>query len=67
VVTDNAGNSIVSEATVYLKIEVVPEGYLYNGASTAADPTTLDGAREIKQAEKTPTLSAQNFLWKIFL
>ncbi|KKN90091.1 hypothetical protein LCGC14_0232040 [marine sediment metagenome] len=64
---DEAGVEVTSSSVVYVDRDVVTRGYLYNGTSTAADPTTVDGAREIRRFEKCPTVSAKDFERKALL
>ncbi len=53
---DSQGREVRSAARVYVDQDVSLGGYLYNGVSTTSDPTTVDGAQEIKDFKKTPTL-----------
>ena len=61
------GEEVVSDAIVYLSSDVVVEDFLFNGISTAADPTTLAAARQVRQFNKTPDLRNNNQMRKAFL
>ena len=54
--TDRAGEVQVSRAVVYLPEDVSIGDYIYLGESSAADPTTVDGAYEVRQFQKVPNL-----------
>lgn len=68
-VVDSHGNDYTSNAQVYLDTDVQPElgAYLYRGASVAADPTGLDGARVIMRVDSIPDLHAIKQVNKAYL
>ena len=57
---DSAGKEVLSQAVVWCDTDVALEGYLYLGTSTETDPSTLDGAFEIRQWEKTLSVKARS-------
>jgi phenylalanyl-tRNA synthetase beta subunit len=57
----------LSHAVVYLNQDIEIGGYLYLGTSTAVDPGTVDGAREIRAFNKIPNVKATKFLRKAWL
>ncbi len=61
------GIEVRSNAIVYLKEDAALGDWLFLGSSTAVDPTTIDGAREVRNFEKIPTLRAKNFARKAML
>lgn len=65
-ITDSAGREKVSNAIVYLSSQVVVNGYLYEGESTASDPLSV-GAFEIIRFDRVPSLNARDFENKAFL
>jgi len=81
VVVDNKGAEITSRALVFVTQDVQEEGMLYHGTledlydSNATDssvgevnnPMTIDGAYIIKRFQKTPSLSGDGFLRKVYL
>jgi hypothetical protein len=62
-----AGEEDVSEAIVYISSDVAVADYLFEGVSTAADPTLVAEARQIKQFHKTPNLRHLSHDRKAFL
>lgn len=64
---DKDGREAQSSAQVFVGSDVAVEGYLYLGASSAADPRTVAGSREIRAFEKIPNLKASEFLRRAFL
>ena len=64
---DPEGRESVSQAIVYTDTDVSLGGFLYNGTSTASDPNSVDGAREIRNFSKTPNLKANQFERKVIL
>ncbi len=59
--TDLKGSEFRSLAIIYLESDVVVEGWLFNGESSATDPRTVDGAREIRLFRKIPDIDACEF------
>ena len=51
---DDDGDEFTSMARVYLDRSVRVGGFLYLGASSAADPKSVEGAYEIRMAASTP-------------
>jgi len=64
---DPDGRELVSSTVVYTDQEVEVRGYLYLGTSAASDPTTVDGAREIRNVGLSPSLDATQTLHKAWL
>lgn len=56
-----------SSAVVYPAQELEKKGYLYLGVSVEADPTDVDGAREIRQKGSSPALKNDRTLHKVWL
>jgi hypothetical protein len=54
--SNEQGEILVSQAVVFVPQDVVVGGYLYLGTSTAPDPTSVDGAYEIRRMIKIPDL-----------
>lgn len=54
--SDDRGEVQVSRAVVYVSREVEIGGYLYLGMSVVTDPTTVDGAFQIRQTLSIPDL-----------
>ena len=65
--TDPQGREIRSQAIVYTARDVVIDGYLYLGVTSSSDPTTISGAKEIKNFSKSPTLKVTGFERKAIL
>ncbi len=53
---DSQGEEVTSNALVYLASDVEIGDYIFEGASVAADPTTLDRARRVRQFNKITDL-----------
>ena len=54
---DRTGQEVVSRAVVYVDTDVTLDGYLLEGSSTAADPTTLaSDAYQVRGWRKIPDL-----------
>ena len=64
---DSKGQEVRSNAVVYVDQDVDLGGFLYLGTSTASDPTTVDGAREIRAFQKSPNIKATEFIHKAWL
>ena len=64
---DPAGEEKLSHAKAFANDDVELNGYLYLGTSAAADPTSVDGALEIRQFKKIPSVDADEFLRTIWL
>ena len=58
---DASGNEVTSIAKIYLGIDVVLKGYLFEGETTAANPNTVSNAREIRSFRRIPNLKATEF------
>lgn len=62
------GKELTSSAIVYPAEEVVAQGYMALGDLTGvADPKTLNEAYEIRQVQQSPSLDAQQVLFKVYL
>lgn len=64
---DSDGREVVSSAVVYVDQDVELRGYLYLGSSSASNPQTVDGAREIRNIGRSPDLGATQTLHKVWL
>lgn len=64
---DTSGEEVVSEAIVYLAVDVVQKGWLFLGTSGSTDPTTVSGAHEIRAFRKSPSLKATLFERKVWI
>lgn len=64
---DDKGREVMSSAVVYVPKPLEIRGYLYLGTSGASDPTTVSGAREIRQKHATVDLDAEERLNKVWL
>lgn len=55
-IVDEAGNIYISNAQVF--VEFIPKvgEYLYQGISAEADPTSVEGARQIQRVDSIPDL-----------
>lgn len=62
-----AGVEERSQAVVFVTSDVAVQGYLYRGSSTAADPTGVTGAFEIRNFKKTPTFDGRDAERKVLL
>lgn len=62
---DQQGETVVSKSRIYLDTDVVPEGMLYLGTSTAATPPAT--AERIRQVKRTPSLDGTQFLYTVML
>lgn len=62
---DAEGREAVSDAVVYTSCEVKLGGWLYLGESDALAPPK--GAKEIRQAGASPSLEADEVLYKAYL
>lgn len=67
VTINSNGDSIVSRAIVFVATDVDVNGYLYNGVSIAADPTTLPTAHKIQRFDKSPNIRYSDYLRKVTL
>lgn len=61
------GDDAVSRATVFLTQDVDVGDYLYNGISTASDPSVLAGAYPVRQFSKIPDLRSLKYEHKAIL
>ncbi len=59
--TDLDGREIVANAMVFLVVDVKKGDYLFLGVDTTASPVTVDGANEIQDFKKTPSLNGRRF------
>ena len=66
-VADSKGREFTSRAKVYLFSDVENEGYLFLGTSSAADPTTVEGAYLIRFFSKIPDIDVTDFERKAFV
>lgn len=51
---DPTGKEKLSQAVIYLAVDVAIAGFLYLGVSTEADPRKVAAGQEIKQFSKIP-------------
>lgn len=64
---DSTGDEVTSEAVVYLDTDVNVGDFLFHGSSAAADPTTVQGTKQIRQFSKIPDLRHVDYERKAFL
>ena len=64
---DPQGNELTSSSIVYPPERLEVHGYLYLGTSVDADPTTVDGAKEIRQAAQSPNMGGTLQINKVWL
>lgn len=64
---DAEGQELTSSAVVYVDRPLEAKGYLFEGDSTDADPLSVDGAREVRQIGKSPSLKGSRVLHKVWL
>ena len=55
---DAGGAERDSKAVVYLSVSVAIGDYLFEGTSVVTDPTTLEGAFEVRDYRTVPSISA---------
>lgn len=56
-VVDKHGQEIIAKSKIFTAAELNPEGWLAEGIhDSTIDPTTLDGAEEIRQVKRLPDL-----------
>ena len=67
VVRNQQGTEIASQAQVFLAADVETGGYLIVGEVTTLEPTTVEGAIEIKAFSKIPDLRQANHERRAFL
>jgi hypothetical protein len=58
---DARGNQIISQAVVFTPEDVSVGGYMFLGVIASPDPTTVNGAFEIKNFVKTPTIRLNTY------
>ncbi len=56
VFTNASGEQSSAAAIIFVREDMTAGDYLFLGASTAADPTSVTGARQIQGFSKTPRL-----------
>jgi hypothetical protein len=64
---DALGREQVSQSIVYPAEPLALGGYLLLGASSASDPRSVEGAREIRQQGQSPNLGQTMTLNKVYL
>lgn len=64
---DDRGEERKAEGVVYVDRDVETEGYLFLGKSSATDPTTVAGAREVRQYRKLRSLTGRTTVRKAWL
>jgi hypothetical protein len=62
---DYQGNDIISDAIVYLDVDVSFGDYIYLGVSTATSPPAA--AKEIRNYSKSPDLKNKKYIRKVIL
>lgn len=58
---DATGEEVISNAIVYLSVDVSVTDYLFLGTSEEVDPTVLSNAYRVRQFHKIPSIRASNF------
>lgn len=68
-VINKAGQEIVSRAQVSFEDQVIDTGYLYHGVldTLVTDPTTVDGAVEIRIVADSPNLASLQRLYTAYI
>ena len=61
------GDEAISESIFYLNTDVVVDGFIMEGNSTAASPLAISGANEIRKVYKVPSLNASQSLRKVLV
>ena len=61
------GEEEVSSSIIYTDQQLTIGDYVYEGTSVAANPAALDGAKRIRQLNKTPSLNGSRALYKAYL
>ena len=64
---DSEGQELTSSAVVYPDRELEVKGYLFEGTTSEADPLSVEGARQVLQAGKSPALKGSKVLHKVWL
>lgn len=64
---DAQGNEVTSSAVVYPPEPLEVHGFLFLGESDATDPTTVDGAKEIRQKSRSPNMGGTLQINKVYL
>lgn len=64
---DAEAREFTSSAVVYPVQPLERQGYLFLGISSEADPTSVDGAKEIRQIGSSPSLRNTETLNKVWL
>ena len=64
---DAEGQELTSSAVAYVDRPLEVKGYLFEGTSAVADPLSVDGAREVRQLGKSPSLKGSRVLHKVWL
>ncbi len=68
VYVDQAGEQLVSNAVVYLMVDVEVDNFIAQGSHvTVADPSTLAGAFIVKRFDKIPNLRNVSFQRKVMV
>jgi hypothetical protein len=62
-----SGQETHSEAQVFIDTDIVEGDYLFQGTSVVADPSTLDGAFQVKKYEAVTDLRNINVTRKAWL
>lgn len=61
------GEEFVSRSVIWVKIDLELGGYLFLGESSAADPTSLNNAFEIRMIHEVPDFRGMFVERKVFL
>lgn len=66
---DAKGREIVSKAIVFCddSLDIQFDGFLYEGVSSVADPTNLDGAYQVRNVERVPSVRTLTALKMVML
>ena len=65
--TNAAGEEGLANSTVYLKEDVGPGDFLFEGTSSTTDPTAVTGAAEVQAFSKIKQLRGSGFMRTAFL
>lgn len=64
---DQGGQEQVSRAVLYVDADIAINSYVYRGLSASTDPTTLEGAEQVRMTKTIDNLSGTDKLRKVIL
>ena len=63
----DSGDEQISNSIFYLNQNVLADGFIMEGNSTAASPVLISSANEIRKVFVVPSVSAQQTLYKVMV